>query len=188
MSNTRYSVDIKLGTDNWPEWRILMKQLLILEGCWTVVDPDAADSSTGRTRSEKTTDADVEAGKNARALALITTHVMSLHLTTCGRATSAKALWEQFKGTYQANSVARQFQLRQQLMTLRKEGDEPITVFIERAKTLWSDLIATGHEMKETEICWAVLMGLPKQFEVMKTILMAKAEELTISSIYPQLL
>lgn len=51
-------VDIKLGTDNWAEWQILVKQLLVLEGCWSAVDPNAADSSTSRTRSDKAQDED----------------------------------------------------------------------------------------------------------------------------------
>ena len=118
MSFSKYNVDIKLGTDNWAEWQILIKQLLVLEGCWSVVDPKAADSSTGRTRGDKEQEGDVQAEKNARALALIITHVEPFHLKTAGAATSAKDLWTQFQQTYQAKSVARQFQLRQQLMTL----------------------------------------------------------------------
>ena len=67
-------------------------------------------------------------------------------------------------------------------------AEEPVTKFVERAKALWSDLTAIGHDMKETEVCWAVLMGLPRRFEVMKAVLMTKAEELSISGIFPQLL
>lgn len=41
--------------------------------------------------------------------------------------------------------------------------------------------------MKETQLCWAVLMGSPKEFEVMTTILMAQAEKLSINGVFPQL-
>lgn len=116
---------------------------------------------------------------------MIIIHVEPFHLKTAGAATSAKDLWQQFEQTYRAKSIARQFQLRQQLMTLRMAREEPVTKFIERAKALSSDLTATSHDMKETEVCWATLMGLPKS---MKTILMAKAEELSISGIFPELL
>lgn len=73
-------------------------------------------------------------------------------------------------------------------MTLKKEPVEPVSKYIERAKSLWSDLIATGYDMKETELCWAVLLGLPIQFDMMRTILMSRADELSIDAIYPQLL
>ena len=56
---------IKLGTDNWAEWQILIKQLLVLEGCWSVVDPNAADSSTGGTRSDKEQEGVVKAGRKS---------------------------------------------------------------------------------------------------------------------------
>ena len=72
-------------------------------------------------------------------------------------------------------------------MALRMENDS-VTKYIERAKSLYSDLVVVGHDIKETEICWAVLLGLPKQYEVMRTILMSKAEELSLNAIYPQLL
>lgn len=110
-------MSIKLGTDNWSEWSILIKQLLVLEGCWSVVDPDAAESGTGlertrgdRERREKAEEQDAD--KNAKALALIIVHLEAFHLKTAGAATSARALWSQFESTYQAKSVARQFQLR----------------------------------------------------------------------------
>lgn len=96
-------MDIKLGTgpNNWSEWQILIKQLLVLENCWSVVDPEAADTSTGRTRSDKGQEEDFQAGKNAKALALITTHVEPFHLKTAGTATSARGLWQQFEKTRQ---------------------------------------------------------------------------------------
>ena len=192
VSLSKYGVKLQLGTDNWSEWSILVKQLLVLEGCWSVVDPAAPESSTGegRTRSDTTKSEKAEeqdADKNVKALALIIVHLEPFHLKTAGAATSAKALWKQFESTFQAKSVARQFQLRQQLMALRMENDS-VTKYIERAKSLYSDLVVVGHDIKETEICWAVLLGLPKQFEVMRTILMSKTEELSLNAIYPQLL
>ena len=68
---------------------------------------------------------DADAPKNARALDLIITHVEPFHLKTAGAAVSAMDLWQQFEQTYQAKSIARQFQLRQQLMTLRMTREEP---------------------------------------------------------------
>lgn len=177
MAGSKFNVQVKpLGTDNYVAWSILVKQLLVLQGLWSVVDPDA----------EKTENEDKQ--QNDKALAVITIHLEEFHLQTAGAATSARELWAHFASTFQAKSVARRFQLRQQLLSLKKEPSEPLTKFTERAKSLWSSLKTTGHEMSETELCWSVLSGLPTEYGVIKTILMSKAEDLSLDTILPQLL
>ncbi len=42
MAGSKFNVQVKpLGTDNYVAWSILVKQLLVLQGLWSVVDPDA---------------------------------------------------------------------------------------------------------------------------------------------------
>ena len=42
--------------------------------------------------------------------------------------------------------------------------------------------------MKEAELCWTVLSGLPKEYDVVVTILEASTEDLSLDAILPQLL
>ena len=49
----KYAVKIQLGTDNWADLSILVKQLSVLEGCWSVIDPAAAESSSSEETTEK---------------------------------------------------------------------------------------------------------------------------------------
>lgn len=148
--------------------------------------------ATEKVQTRKEASSSDEQGKfeemNAKALAIITLHVETFHLKTAGAASSAKDLWQHFAATYESRSIARQYQLRQQLLTMKMERGERVTRFLERLKSLWSDLLATGHDMKETELCWSALMGLPHQFDVIRTILMSTAGDLSLDTMLPQLL
>ena len=83
---------------------------------------------------------------------------------------------------------ARKISLRKQLNTLSKAPSEPITKYVARAKTIWSDLVATGTQMPESEVALLILTGLPKEYEVVATVLEVQAEELGIDEIVPHLL
>lgn len=53
MLLSKYGLKIQLGTDNWAEWSILVKQLAVLEGCWSFIDPAVAESSSSEEATEK---------------------------------------------------------------------------------------------------------------------------------------
>ena len=57
------------------------------------------------------------------------------HLNTVEQAGTAKGLWETFQPTYKAKSNANRIALRKQLNTLKKLPSEPITKYVDRAKT-----------------------------------------------------
>lgn len=158
-----------------------MKSLLELEGLWSAVDPDAAAAS-----QDKDDKGDVV--KNTKALALIVLHVEEYYLQTASKATSAKSLWVQLAATNQAKSSARKAVLRKQLLTFQKAASEPVSVYFERAKALWYELTSAGLEIQESEICWTVLSGLPKKYDMIVTVLNHQAEELLLDAILPELL
>jgi len=97
----------------------------------------------------------------------------------------AKGLWDTFTATYKAKNNARKISLRKELNTLNKEPSELITKYVARAKTIWSDLVATGTEMLEVEVTLLILTGLPKEYEVVATVLEIRSEELTIDEVVP---
>jgi hypothetical protein len=115
-------------------------------------------------------------------------HLADFHLHRVQSASSAKELWDSFEATFKAKNNARRVSLRKQLNSLQKEPSEPPTKYTARAKGLWSDLVATGHEMKEAELCWTVLSSLPKEYDIVVTILETSTEELSLDAILPQLL
>ena len=151
--------------------------MLVSQELWSAVDPKGASE----TRDDK--------AKSLNALALISMFVEDIHLQTVSDAASASALWKHFADTYQARSVARRAILRKQLFSFRKLAAESLAVYLERAKSLWSECKAAGLDIKEPEICETVLAGLLPQYDMIVTVLQNKSEEeLSLDVILPQLM
>lgn len=161
-----------------------MKSFLELEDVWSVVDPDSSEDKD----DEDVEDDHGDVAKNKKAMALITLHVEEYYLQTVSKATSAKALWTQLAATHQAKSSARKAVLRKELLSFQKAANEPVSVYLERAKSLWNELTAAGLEIKESEICWTVLSGLPNEYDMIVTVLNHQADSLALDVILPELM
>lgn len=59
-------------------------------------------------------------------------------------------------------------------------AQEPLTKYIERAKSLWCELTASGLEIQKSEICWSTLSGLPSEYDMVVTVLNHMAADLTL--------
>ena len=151
-----------------------MKYYLIGKDLWDVVEHGA--------------DSDEDRKKDRKALAAIGLRVKKHHLITVEQAETAQGLWNTFQSTYKAKSNANRIALRKQLNTLKKLPSEPITKYVDRARTIWSDLTATGTEMPETEVALLILTGLPKEYEIVATVLETSTEKLTVEAMVPHLL
>lgn len=73
-------------------------------------------------------------------MTLIALQVKKYYVQTVSQATLAKALWSHLAATHQANSSARVAVLRKEFLSLHKATDEPVSVHLERAKSLWNKL------------------------------------------------
>ncbi len=151
----------RLDVENYPTWSIRMKYALVNKGLWKAVS------------AEVEVDVDVD----QKAIALIGLFVKDHHLATLEECKSAKEAWQRLERVYQSKSNARKLQLKRELNQLKKESGEPLTKFVARAKALRDQLCAAGLDVKSEEVTWAVLAGLPKEFDVVVTVLQT-AEEL----------
>lgn len=163
-----------LDVDNYATWMPPMKYYLIGKDLWDIVEHGG--------------DSDGDRKKDRKALAAIGLRVKKHHLITVERAETSKGLWDTFQSTYKAKSNANRIALRKQLNTLKKLPSEPITKYVDRARTIWSDLMATGTEMPETEVALLILTGLPKEYEIVATVLETSMEKLTIEAMVSHLL
>ena len=161
-----------LDVDNYATWEIRMKFLLITRGLWSAVVGNE----------------DVDSVTDQKALALIGLCVKEHHLTTLKRCSTAKEAWEQLEGVYQAKSNARKLQLKRELTQLRMESSEPLTKYVARAKDIQDQLRAASYEIADQEVAWAVLAGLPTEYEMMVTVLTATETEMKLDDILPKLL
>jgi len=64
--------------------------------------------------------------------------------------------------------------------------DEPLTKYVARARGIRDQLLAAGQEIKEKEVAWSVLAGLPDNYESMVNVIEAGSEELDLYGIQPR--
>lgn len=161
-----------LDVDNYATWARRMKYLLIIKGLWSAV-----------------TSTTVDPDKNEKAMAQIGLHMKDHHLATLERCTTAKQAWQELESIFQAKSNARKRQLRKELSQLKMGVAEPLTKYVARAKEIQNQLRAAGHEVADQEVVWAVLAGLPQQYETVVTVLESSTDaELKLDDLLPKLL
>jgi hypothetical protein len=146
----------KLDVDNYAVWSFRMKMLLMNKGCWDAI--------------EKPKEAAKEI-KN-KAMSIMASYVLDHHLPTFISAGDEPVLaWEALETVYKAKSLARQLQLRRDLTFLKKLNSERLTVYISRARSIWTELITSGSPMEEHEVALCVLAGLPRGYDVAAQVL-----------------
>lgn len=161
-----------LDVNNYATWRSKMKFLLITKGLWSAV--------TGASMDEE---------KDAKALAQIGLYVKDHHLPMLERCTNAKNAWEQLEVVYQAKSNARKRQLRKDLTQLKMEAHEPLSKYAARAKDIQNQLRATGYDVGDQEVVWALLAGLPPAFDTVVTVLETSSDaDMKLDDILPKLM
>lgn len=171
MSDDKVFIEA-LDMDNYATWSTRMKLLLVRKDLWT------------ETQSEVTLDQ----RKNEKALAEIGLHVKDHHLPLVASCSQAHELWSKLEDIYKSKGQARKIQLRKELNTLRKESGEAVSKYVARAKALKNDLAAIGHRVSEEDVSYSILAGLPKEYEVVASILEAQEGEMTTNHILPKLL
>lgn len=174
MAKELSSIPIELlDIDNYATWETRMKFLLITKGLWTAIEAD---------------DGRVDPDIDQRALATIGLFVKEHHLTTLKRCGTAKEAWRQLEAVYQAKSNARRLHLKKEVAQLKMVKGEALTKYAARAVDIQDQLRAAGHEISDQEVAWAVLAGLPADYDMMVTVLTATESEVRVEDILPKLL
>ena len=144
----------KLGTYNYATWSIQIHCLLVTKGLEHALSEDDVDAATSR-----------------KAKALLLLSVQSHHLAVLNELATAKLVWQHVRAKYEQQSIARRRQLKQQFNKLQKDGSEPMSRYVSRAKALQRDLAAAGHVVTSEELIMSVLAGLPSEYDTIVTII-----------------
>ena len=180
MSGHEESAHIEpLDVDNYPAWNVPVMAQLVSKDLDDVVDNGVSADDDPGSRSLK---------HDRKAKAVIVRYVRDHHLNAVSNAGSAKELWDHFKATYQAKSSSRLMTLLQSLNTIKKAPTEPLTRYFGRARAIQSELGAIEQEVPEAQVTLAVLNGLPKDYDVVKTVLLTTVKEPSMDTILPSLL
>ena len=170
MEGVKISLE-PLNDTNYHSWSIKMKSYLITKGIWKGVEDSAGNAE-----------------ESIKALALITMHVADHLLGALSEAANAGVAWKLLEETFKSKSVARRLQLKREMQNLKMKGDESVTSFVGRARDLFRELKAAGDVIKEEELAWSVLTGLPSEYDTLVTVLETNNQNLNLETILPILI
>jgi hypothetical protein len=100
---------------------------------------------------------------------------------------TSKAVWDKLNSHYAAQSRARAMQMRMQLATLKKHSLSAADYF-NRVTGITDNLAAAGEPLREDEIIAYLLTGLPEEYDSLVTSVTTRAEPMSLSDVYTNLL
>ncbi|XP_070683092.1 uncharacterized protein [Malus domestica] len=103
-----------------------------------------------------------------------------------GCKTSYKA-WKCLQERFASVSMVRVNQLKTELHTAQKGGDS-VDKFLMRLKGIKDQLVSAGEKVTDNDFIITVLFGLPADFEMIKTVILARDSPMSIKDFRAQLL
>ncbi|KAM1454643.1 hypothetical protein EV1_004084 [Malus domestica] len=103
-----------------------------------------------------------------------------------GYKTSQEA-WSALQDRYASVSVSRINQLKTEFHTAQKGGDS-IDKFLLKLKAIRDQLISAGERVSENDLVIAVLTGLPQEFDMIRTVILARETPISLKDFRAQLL
>ena len=168
MERDNINVEKLDDVSKYVTWAFRMELLLKHKELWAAVKPAAG--------------AAVREAMDQKAYSLIGLCLAEHHLPLYRTCATAQAAWTALEDAYKAKATARKMQLRRDLVSLRKESSESVSKYLARARTIKMELEATGDiTVTESEVIMAALAGLPKDYDMLVSILeMGNEAELTL--------
>jgi hypothetical protein len=101
-----------------------MKALLVIKDCWDAVDGEDKEGVQG-----------TDYPKSMKVEALMLVGVEDIHLAVLEELDSARKVWKHLEAVFAASSGPRIFDLRQQIMTIKKQPAEHVVSYMARASS-----------------------------------------------------
>ncbi|KAJ6340305.1 hypothetical protein OIU77_008126 [Salix suchowensis] len=158
LSNTQQVISLKLTNNNYLFWRMQMKPYLIGQGVFSFVD--------GSTQCPSPYASDI------------------LHLVV--DCPTSASVWSTLERALASPSNSRIMQLHGSLQDLH-QGDDTVTLYLQRAKGLFDELAAAGRPISLTDFNLYVFRGLRGDFRDLVTTLSTKAEPLSYYELHDHL-
>lgn len=161
----------RLNSNNYQTWKFAMKMLLIQRELWdyvnksTILQDDATVEQKIRHKS-----------KDEKALSTIALSIdpdQQIHIVHCETARQARLVLEEI---YEPESRQRIMQLKRQFVRIRLKDDENMESYSSRLKICSDYLREAGAEIKEEDLAYAMLSGLPETYDAL-TMTLASLED-----------
>ncbi|UYV72721.1 hypothetical protein LAZ67_10000404 [Cordylochernes scorpioides] len=150
----------KLTGSNYRSWKFNMKMLLIERGLWEcVINEETIDADEDQRKYEKTKI------KQERALATIALSISTeqqIHVIDCKTASEA---WTTLEQIFEPKSRARILQLKKQFVNIKFIEEENMINYLSRLKTCSDHLGEAGCEVKDEDLAYSMLAGLPDSYD-----------------------
>ncbi|XP_048438049.1 uncharacterized protein LOC125476231 [Pyrus x bretschneideri] len=184
---------IKLNDDNFIKWNFQLCS--VLRG-YDLFDHFTGDSvcppkyvltpELGVTKEINTAHRDWIKADMALLSLLIATLSDDAMKHVVGSKTSHEA-WVALQDRYMAVSSASINHLKAELHTIQKGGDS-VDKFLLRLKVIKDKLVAAGEQVSDHDIVIAALTGLPPDFDMIRTVILARDTPITLKEFQAQLL
>ncbi|KAM1191969.1 hypothetical protein ACFX2G_012596 [Malus domestica] len=184
---------VKLGDDNFVKWGYQFQSVLIGYDLFDFFNGESVcppkfviDTESGVTK--EITLAYKEWVK--KYLALLSLLILTLtddamdHVIGCK---TSREAWTVLQERYGSVSRVRINQLKTEFHTAQK-GRETVDKFLLRLKTIRKQLVSAGEKITDNDYIIAVLTGLPTEFEMIKTVILARETPISMKDFRVQLL
>jgi len=125
---------------------------------------------------------------NEAALATFQMSVKLVHLKTVTSVDTAKKAWDALKVMFEARDNAQLLRCLDELSSLKKGDDENIFKFASRAKMIRDELAMLGNPVDDNILALRVLLGLPSENGMLRTVLENKDVKLVMADVTAKLL
>lgn len=167
----------RLNSNNYRTWKFAMKMLLIQRELWDHVNGtvtlqnDATVEQKARYKS-----------KDEKALSTIALSIdpdQQVHIVHCE---TARQAWLILEEIYEPKSRQRIMQLKRQFVRIRLKDDENMESYLSRLKICSDYLHEAGAEVKDEDLAYAMLSGLPETYDAL-TMTLASLEDEKFTSV-----
>ncbi len=129
------------------------------------------------------TEFEANVDRSAEPKALIGLNVTEQYLGRVVAARNAEQAWDELEKVFRGKTTTRKLQLKRELMTLKQESGEHVAKYVNKAKDLERELLATGAEVKPEDLA----IGLSKEFDTLVIVLVATDAIKSVDKMLPQL-
>ena len=192
LSHTHQVISLKLTNTNYLYWRMQMKPYLLGQGVFGFVDGSNSCPSSHTIAADglslQVSQSFLHWKQQDQLIlsALLSSLSMEvLHLVV--DCTTSCAVWHTLEQALASTSNSRIMQLHGSLQDLR-QGDDSVTQFLQKAKTLFDELAAAGRPISLTDFNLYVFRGLRGEFKDLVTSLITRADPLPYADLLSHLL
>ena len=145
------------GANNFSAWKFRMKNILMREDTWWVVDDDPIHA--------RMFDDDALQAARTRAYTTLNLSVREEIIPYIQELIDPKQIWKTLCTQFEGAGASRKMLLRARLQALKHTHGGSLPNYLKNFKDIVNQMAATGIQMDEDEIVMTCLGGLPENYE-----------------------